>query len=295
MNKLTIILWLALCLGAHAQTPHKHGVKNPLGNTYVEVAGVAPTQQRLVFYRSPTARQPGVVGLHLNGKYFTSLQHNAYAVVCLDPSAIQVRALSLVPMEQTYLEVDTQLQLSAKPSDSTYVRVSEHTDGRPRLDVVGASLAAPELQTTRQQMHTISRISNQRECQYAHNKPKPSANPTLTLSTDVWFTQRKTELRAITPQSRRELDALIQKLDTQYKQANSIRIQLTGHADDTEDAYQNEQLAKLRAQTISLYLLSNGLSPQNIVVEWSAALNQAHTQDGYHNRRAELAVFVHPD
>jgi outer membrane protein OmpA-like peptidoglycan-associated protein len=295
MNKFTIFLWLATCLGAHAQTPDKHGVKTPLGDTYIEATGVAPTQQRLVFYRSPTARQPGVVGLQLNGKYFTSLQRNAYAVVCLDSSTTQVRALSLLPMDQTYLEVDTQLQLIAKPSDSTYIRVSEHADGRPRLDIVSAHLAAPELQTTRQQMHTISRMGSKRECKVTYNKPKPSANPTLTLSTDVWFTQRKTELIAITPQSRRELDALIQKLDTQYKQAASIRVQLIGHADDTEDAYQNEQLAKLRAQTVSLYLLSNGLSPQNIVIEWSAALNQSHPEDGYHNRRAELTVFIHLD
>jgi hypothetical protein len=29
--------------------------------------------------------------------------------------------------------------------------------------------------------------------------------------------------------------------------------------------------------------------------EWSAASSQNHPQDGYHNRRAELAVFINPN
>lgn len=293
MGKFTVFLWLAMCSVAHAQTPAKYGVKNPLGSSYQEVEGVAPTQQRLVFFRSPTARKAGVVSLYLNDKYHTSLQHNAYAVVCLDPRATQLRAHSLLPMEQTHLELDAQLELDPKPGDTTYIRISEHADGRPRLDLVSVRTAAPELQNARQQMHTLSRVDNKRECKESSNKPKAVA--TLTFSTDIWFATRKTELKAITPQSRRELDAFIQKLDSQYKNASKLRIQLVGHADDTEDSYQNEQPAKARAQTVSLYLLSNGLLPQTVTVEWSAAESQAHPQDGYHNRRAELAAFIHLD
>ena len=285
---------LAMCCAAHAQTPVTHGVKNPLGTSYIETLGVVPSQQRLVFYRSPTAKQSGVVSLHLNGKYHTSLQHNAYAVVCLDPSPTQLRALLLVPInQQDDLALDAHLELPPRPGDSTYIRVSEYPDGRPRFDVVSPRMATSELQTARQQMHTHSRLHNKRECK--ETQTKPTAHRALTLQTDIWFAPRKTELKAITPQSRRELDALIQKLDTQYKQDAVVRVQLTGHADDTDDAYQNEQLAKTRAQIVSLYLLSNGLSAQNLFIEWSAALNQTHPQDGYHNRRAELAVIIELD
>jgi len=69
-------------------------------------------------------------------------------------------------------------------------------------------------------------------------------------------------------------------------------VQITGRADDTEDACQNEELAKALAQAISLYLLGNGLPPQMVQAEWSATYSQNHPHDGYHNRRAELAVFV---
>ena len=112
------------------------------------------------------------------------------------------------------------------------------------------------------------------------------------MATDVWFTVRKTELKGLTPQSRKELDALIQKLDSHDKHSARVHLYITGHADDSDDPYQNEQLAKLRAQTVSLYLLSNGWPPDAVTVEWSAAYNQNHPQDGFHNRRTELYVEI---
>ena len=69
MNKFTIFLWLTVCLCAQAQTSSKHGVKNPQGSGYADIAAVAQDQQRLVLYRSPTARQAGVVALYINDQY----------------------------------------------------------------------------------------------------------------------------------------------------------------------------------------------------------------------------------
>ena len=69
MNKFTIFLWLTVCLCSQAQTSSKHGVKNPQGSGYADIAAVAQDQQRLVLYRSPTARQAGVVALYINDQY----------------------------------------------------------------------------------------------------------------------------------------------------------------------------------------------------------------------------------
>jgi outer membrane protein OmpA-like peptidoglycan-associated protein/peptidyl-tRNA hydrolase len=293
MNKFTIFLWLTVCLCAQAQTAGKHGVKNPQGSGYADIAAVAQDQQRLVLYRSPTAKQVGVVALYINDRYHTSLQHNTFTVLCFDPRITQLRARMHLSMGHAQLDLDAEQELPAKPSGSMYVRVSEHSDGRPRLDLVSAQTAFPELQTTQQQMHVLSRVAQKRECKENMTRQAlVTSVTTLTLSADIWFASRKTDLRAITPDSRRELDALIQKIDNEYKKASSVRVLLTGHADDTEDHYQNEQLAKMRAQAISLYLLSNGLPPDSVTVEWSAAYNQTHSQDGYHNRRAELGVFI---
>jgi outer membrane protein OmpA-like peptidoglycan-associated protein len=112
------------------------------------------------------------------------------------------------------------------------------------------------------------------------------------MAADIWFAARKTELKGITRQSRQELDALIQKLDRHDKHNSRVRLHITGHADDHDDPYQNEQLAKLRAQTVGLYLLSNGWPPDSVTVEWSAAYNQNHPLDGFHNRRAELHAEI---
>lgn len=293
MNKFTIFLWLAVCLCAQAQTASKYGVKNPQGNGYADIGAVTQDQQRLVLYRSPTARQAGVMALYVNDRYHTSLQHDTYTVLCLDSRATHLRARMRVPMGHTQLDLDADQALPVLPGSNTYVRVSEHSDGRPRLDIVSAHTALPELQTTQQQMHVLSRVAQKRECKENVMRQALSTSvTTLTLSADIWFATQKTDLRAITPQSRRELDALIQKLDNQYKKAKSIRVLLTGHADDAEDHYQNEQLAKMRAQAIGLYLLSNGLPPESVTVEWSAAYSQTHSLDGYHNRRAELGVFI---
>lgn len=296
MNKFTIYLWLTICLCAQAQTVSKHGVKNPQGGGYADIVSVTQDQQRLVLYRSPTARQAGVVALYVNDQYHTALQHNTFSVVCLDSRELNLRAKLRLDIGQKLVSLEAELQLPVKPSRSHYVRVSEHADGRPRLDSVSSKVALVELQTTRQQMHVRSRLASLRECQ---DSVKPlhsdTSELTLTLGTDIWFSARRTELKAMTQQSRQELDALIQKLDVQYKKASEIRVQITGRADDTDDPYQNEELAKARAQTVSLYLLSNGLPPKSVHADWSAAHSQNHPQDGYHNRRAELAVFINPN
>jgi HlyD family type I secretion membrane fusion protein len=87
------------------------------------------------------------------------------------------------------------------------------------------------------------------------------------MAADIWFAARKTELKGITRQSRQELDALIQKLDSHDKHNSRVRLHITGHADDHDDPYQNEQLAKLRAQTVGLYLLSNGWPPDSVTIK----------------------------
>jgi hypothetical protein len=97
-------------------------------------------------------------------------------------------------------------------------------------------------------MHAHSRLASLRECQ--ENTKLPKSDPSelvLTVGADIWFAPRRTELKAMTPPSRQELDALIQKLDVQYKNASQIRVQITGRADDT---YQNEELAKARSQIV---------------------------------------------
>lgn len=296
MNKFTISLWLTFCLCTQVQAADKHDVKNPQGNSYVDIVAVAQDLQRLVLYRSPTARQAGVVALYINDQYHTALQHNTFSAVCLDRRVLNLRAKLRLNMGTQLVNLETELQLPIKPSQSHYVRVSEHADGRPRLDTVSAQVALAELQTLRQQMHAHSRLTGLRQCQEntQANKSDTSAIA-LTLGANIWFASRRTELKAITPRSRQELDALIQKLEIQYKNASEIQVQITGRADDTDDAHQNEELAKARAQTVSLYLLSNGLPPQSVHVDWSAANNQNHPQDGYHNRRAELAVFINPN
>jgi len=69
MNKFTIFLWLAALSAAQAQPSPKYGVHQPLGASYTEAQYVTPSQQRLVFYRSPSARHAGVLALYLNDKY----------------------------------------------------------------------------------------------------------------------------------------------------------------------------------------------------------------------------------
>ncbi len=146
MNKFTIFLWLAALSVAQAQPSQKYGVHRPLGPDYTEAQYVAPTQQRIVIYRSPSARHAGVMALYLNDSYHTSLQRSAFTALCLSVQPTQLRTIAraLDPARNT----DTLPQLPPKAGHTTYVRVSEHPDGRPRLDLVAARIATPELQGT---------------------------------------------------------------------------------------------------------------------------------------------------
>lgn len=76
---------------------------------------------------------------------------------------------------------------------------------------------------------------------------------------------------------------------------SDLRIKITGHTDaDGKDTY-NLELSKLRAKTIALFLIENGLSTDKIIIDFkgeSSPLDSNETPEGKQkNRRVEFSFI----
>ncbi|WP_327857417.1 OmpA family protein [Acinetobacter guillouiae] len=83
-----------------------------------------------------------------------------------------------------------------------------------------------------------------------------------TLSADALFTFDKSDINALNPKGRVDLDNLIAELG-KFKVLNSIRI--TGYTDRLGSLSYNQKLSQDRAQTIKQFLANRGINPKIIM------------------------------
>lgn len=102
-------------------------------------------------------------------------------------------------------------------------------------------------------------------------KPAPAAEPTpkpeivveqVTLSAGALFDVGRADL---TPQGKKELDALVAKLISE--KVGVERITVTGHTDSTGAKAFNRTLSERRADSVKTYLVQKGLNGERIVTQ----------------------------
>jgi outer membrane protein OmpA-like peptidoglycan-associated protein len=148
---------------------------------------------------------------------------------------------------------------------------------------VPTRIANDELQSARQQMHTLSRAPIVRPCKPV--KPNQAAAPAtaepnvITFGADASFRSKKADLKALAPNGKAALDQVLDKITRKYADAAQIKVHLIGYADDTGDEPVNQRLAVARAQTVQNYLLQNGMRAQELSLEGrnAAQLNAAES------------------
>jgi OOP family OmpA-OmpF porin len=225
----------------------------------------------VVFYRNPSPQTAGVMSVYVNGRYQASLQGGAYTALCLAPAAVEVAARHVINDQVVPDAFDVVNALVLKGGDDVFIRVSEQSNGRAILQAVRADIALPELVRTREQQHTLPRVPTAVPCQDAPPKTeasKPDARAkNITLSGDALFPFGKSDIETISPNGRRLLGHLIDRIKTEFGKVEKLRIQITGHSDGIGAESQNTQLSLARAQAIKTYFVSGGLKENQISVQ----------------------------
>jgi hypothetical protein len=156
--------------GAVAQTENAasqssiESVREPLGEYYKLGSFVVSPLARIVVYRTSQGYVPDVVRVEVNGRYHSSLQLGSFTEICLPASdgvTLSSRLLRAHGGPNNVAEITT---LNLKPGHDTYVRAVEMGNGRVIFTQVAATIAMPDLQQTRRQIHAVSRAVAERAC-----------------------------------------------------------------------------------------------------------------------------------
>lgn len=249
---------------AEAEEPVKSNavgnVEAPLGDRFSIFDRVAQQQTRVIFYRPTTQKQAGAATIYVNGRYHASLIAGGYAELCMSPrkAEVGVRMVKVGDRPKDGLESSTPLDLTS--GQTTFMRLREGGASRGTLQSVPANEALPELQATRLQTHTISRVPDSEPCMDGGSAPSMVKPQQINLAADALFAFSKSDQNSMTLAGRQSLDKLIGQIKDEYLTIE--RINIVGHADPLGNEILNERLASERALTVRAYLLSHGL--QNI-------------------------------
>lgn len=273
------MLWCGagmLALSALAQDPGL-GLDRALGQPYAALKNIAPEQTRLVLYR-PEGDGLGVITLHIDGRYHTSLQNGAFSAVCVERASVNLQAQP----GRSWARADSAREVSQNVvmsgGHTLFVRLSEALGARPRLDVVPAHIGAQEVQTTREQMHSVSRVSLAKPCLQV-------TAPALAFAPEVVM------LSAQSAQSPAELAQLLKRLEGQYRGFKSLALHIVGHVTDMASEASNEQLSKELAGEVQRYFAGHSTQFNPISVEGRGSKDR-QTAPGQPARRVELGLTV---
>ena len=281
--------------------------ESPLGGRFSIFEQIAAKQTRVIFYRPTTQKQPGAVTVYVNGRYQTSLTAGGYVELCMPPNKAEVGVRTVKVGDRPNDGLDTITALNLTAGQTTFVRVRESSTSRVALQPIAANEALAELQATRQQIHTISRVPDAEQCIDGGSAPVTTPVPTPTVSkpdqinlaADALFAFSKSDKSSMTTAGRQSLDNLISKIKTEYLSIE--RINVIGHADPLGNEALNERLANDRALTVREYLLSHGLpntritgqskgSREPIVTNCSSELSAASILCNQPNRRVVVEI-----
>jgi outer membrane protein OmpA-like peptidoglycan-associated protein len=216
-------------------------------------------------------------------------------------------------MQQNGLDVSDDYDivnvLMLQGSQDVFVRISEQSNGRAVMEAVKADMALPELVKTREQQHTISRVAEAVPCledAVPVVKPQPQEpvfyTQNITLGADALFAFGKSGINDISDQGRRTLDHLIDRIKTEFGNADRVHMHVVGHADPFGNPESNMALSKARSATIKEYFVRGSLRADRIttdgkgsaepIVTCSSVQSAASIDCNKPNRRVVITVKV---
>lgn len=206
------ILACGLCASVGAQQVGKDSRINPFGRVFEAPKTVADHQTRLFFYRiAQHSTVKGAASIYVNGAYHASLVAGAYSQLCMPAGDIELGLKSVQVGLQVRDKLDTITIDRSQAGQNHFFRVNEVSAGRQVLMVVPTAQALTEMQGTKEQIHTISRVKAAAECGI---KPTPVAQAlaapvadlpraqSITLAADALFGTSTPSAQTATTQAR---------------------------------------------------------------------------------------------
>ncbi len=256
-----------------------------VGSVFKPPANVVEQQSRMIFYRPNTSDFKGAATIYFNGMYHATLPRNAFSSLCASPGGVNVGVKSVTAAGQNKASLESISAITLQGGRNQYVRVVED-QGLKVLQLVNEQEALAELVTSREQVHTISRVTPAQDCQTdlaqaapsspQLNAPSQDANAqnakaantsiqTISLGADALFDFAGSDRKALGPQGFLALDNLISNVMSNYSRVE--RIHVLGYADPIGESELNIRLSKDRAQTVRDYLKEHGLQTTFITSE----------------------------
>ena len=270
------MLWCGFGAGAWAQE-RGHGLDRALGQQYAAVKHLAPEQTRLVLYRLD-GDGLGVITLHIDGRYHTSLQNGAFSAVCVERASVNLQAQP----GRSWARADPAREVSQNVvmtgGQTLFVRLSEALGTRPRMDVVPAQIGAQEVQMTREQMHSVSRVSLSKPCLQV-------APPTLAFAPEVLTLSKQSA------QNPAEMALLIKRLERQFSGFKPVALHIVGHAADMTSESSNDNASKELAVEVQRYFVNHSTQFNPITAEGRGSKDRP-TAAGQPTRRVEIGLTV---
>lgn len=262
---LMVVLLALTSFSVRAQS-EEPSILRPLGASYSPPAPAHAQLARLTFYRTESGLATGVTSVIVNDRYQTSLQPGGYSDLCMKPSVVDVGVSLQKPGERAKDLPENSLLVTVKAGQEVFIRVVDLPKSRLSLVNVQPEVAFAELQKTRRQIHSISRVPGASACDQVTGSPAPKS-VAITLGTDALFAYGRSDAASILPFGREQLERLAERLDTRYANLKHSQIAVIGYTDPIGSVAANQRLSEARAKTVKDFLVQAGVTADKIKSE----------------------------
>jgi OOP family OmpA-OmpF porin len=236
-----------------------------LGQSYNAAAKPLPASlSHLTLYRPANDGGADAVSVYIDGAYHTSLVKNGYVEGCVKPGTTSIGLRRVEGATDARNPVHP-TPVTLKTGQQQFLRVSDQIGAQPTLQVVSQAQARTELAQTRQQIHTLSRAPSVVSCEEppVTQAVVPAAPQVISLASDALFPFGKSGLNDMLQNGRVALDAVVNRVKTEYASVDSIRV--IGHSDPIGRPLDKQIISSQRAQTVRDYISNNGLQSTQIL------------------------------
>lgn len=279
----SLLLWTHMPVAASAN----NGTGKAFYTAYQEAAPVAVDQAQVIYYRPVlSVQRQGAAHVYVDRQFHTGLLPGGHTRFCVAPGTHTLGAyLDDAP---TYQGKKNDLYQAHLHAGQTYfLRVRE--DGSTFPQPVSREEATPELNSTRAQVHVLSRVDSVEACRHYAFLKNSGPTKQYGLKKDVQFAPGQVSRQYISGSGHEAIRQLLEAL--RKDQAQIKHIVITGHTDPMGNAARNEMLGHQRADTVSEMLVDAGIA-QTLISTESAGNREPVVSTCYGTPEEQVACYA---
>ena len=261
----TVLAGLVLVVAAHsaaAQTSDSRVNIDAFGEVFTTALAAPIDQTRVFVYRNNQAPNDKPVNIYLNGQYHASLLRGGFSEFCAAPGAVNIKAALDDAARLHTSKLDAGQRLDLKAGQTIFLKVDESTSPAIGLLSGTAAQVKADIESTRRQIHTISRAKAALTCMepapVAVVTPPPAPKPPVpredALETDALFEFGKAEIRA---SGYNAIESLVQRLLQDFSSVERIRV--VGYTDPIGSPAFNKKLSQQRADVVARHIATKNI------------------------------------